>query len=467
MYALKQDEHFWPVKAKSRLVACGNRQVAGLDFDADKIYSPTVAVSCVRLLAAIACELDWGVYHSDVEQAFVRSFLNEDEQVFVKLPRGCGRLSGKIVRLIKSLYGLKQAAKHWFDLLCECLFDMGLERCRADTCVFRMIEDGKVVMLVAVHVDDIFSAGERDRCEKFAMDLNKRVPVKFLGELKVYSGLVYERDWDAGLLKISQEGYAMELVKKFGVEGEKDVPLSKTMRLDEWKEGDDLPDSVPFRELVGGLMWLGCQTRPDIAHAVRAVARYSAAPKIVHWGAAVGILEYVKRTASLGITFERGALGGVSLMVFSDADYASKANDRRSVSGGVVMCGGAAVCWFSRTQRCVTLSTSEAEYVAATDAVKELLFLRQVWRFMLPEMKMPCVPLFEDNQGAIKIAQNPINNSNSKHIDVRYHFIRELVESREISIIYVPSADQHADFLTKALDVVPFERHRRFVMNSE
>ena len=147
------------------------------------------------------------------------------------------------------------------------------------------------------------------------------------------------------------------------------------------------------------------------------------------------------------------------------ADYASKATDRRSVSGGVIMCGGASVCWFSRTQKCVTLSTSEAEYVALGDAVKELLFLRQVWRFMLPSKVMPCFPVFEDNQGAVQLAENPITNSNTKHIDVRHHFLRELVRQRDIKVVQVPSKFQHADILTKALAFDLFAFHRKFLLN--
>ncbi|CAB1110909.1 unnamed protein product [Ectocarpus sp. CCAP 1310/34] len=157
--------------------------------------------------------------------------------------------------------------------------------------------------------------------------------------------------------------------------------------------------------------------------------------------------------------------GGIKLAGYADADFASKAANRRSVSGGIVTCGGGSVSWFSRTQKCVTLSTTEAEYVALGDVVKEIIFLRQIWRFMLPQVGMPCIPIFEDNQGAIQLAQNPISNSNSKHIDVRHHFLRELVERKEISVIHVPSPYQRADFLTKSLSKDSFESHREFVMN--
>ena len=156
----------------------------------------------------------------------------------------------------------------------------------------------------------------------------------------------------------------------------------------------------------------------------------------------------------------RERITGIYLKVFADADYTSKATDRRSVSGGAIMCGGACVCWFSRTQKCVTLSTSEAQYVAHGNAVKELLFLRQVWHFMSPGKGIPCFSIFEDNQ-----SQNPVSNSNSKHIDVRHHVLRELVRQGDVSVSHVPSEYQHADILTKALASDLFVVHRRFLMN--
>ena len=129
------------------------------------------------------------------------------------------------------------------------------------------------------------------------------------------------------------------------------------------------------------------------------------------------------------------------------------------------MCGGAFVFWFSRTQKCVTLYTFEAEYVALGDAVKELLFLRQVWRFMIPGKEMPCFPVFEDNQGALQLSKKLVSNSNSKHIDVRHHFLRELVRQGDTIVNHVPSAYQHADILTKVLAFDLFVIHRRFLVN--
>ena len=200
-------------------------------------------------------------------------------------------------------------------------------------------------------------------------------------------------------------------------------------------------------------MWLTISTRLNIFNAVRSVARYCSTPKAIHWKAALGILAYINGTSGVGITYQRGTVASISLGVLADADYDSKTTDRRSVPVRAIMCGGTCVCWFSRTQKCVTLSTSEAEYVALVDAVKELLFLRQVWRFMLPGKGMPCFPIFEDNQGAVQLSQSPVSNSNSKHVDVRRHFLRELVRQGDISVSNVPSGYQHADILTKALSI--------------
>ena len=448
MFNWKSYEFGWVSKAKSRLVARGFKQREGIDVG--ETFAPTVSSSCVRLLSTIACELDLDACHFDVEQAFVQSKLDED--VFLRLPRGCGHLSGKVVRLNKSLYGLKQASRSWHAHLTTCLNTLGFQQCLADACVFRLVEEGRIAIIAVVHVDDIFAVGLKSRCDVFRDELNRMVPVKNLGELRWYGGCHYTREREMGTLTIFQKTFADELVKKYSVTSTQSVPLRVGIKLEEFDK-DEMVENWPFRELV------------DIANAVRAVARYCTAPRAIHWKAALGILESIIGTSEDGITFQRGTLSGISLEVFADADYASKATDRRSVSGGVIMCGGASVCWFSRTQKCVTLLTSEAEYVALGDAVKELLFLRQVWRFMLPSKVMPCFPIFEDNQGAVQLAQNPITNSNSKHIDVRHHFLRELVRQRNIKVVQVPSEFQHADILTKALAFDLFAFHRKFLMN--
>ena len=212
-------------------------------------------------------------------------------------------------------------------------------------------------------------------------------------------------------------------------------------------------------------MWLANQTRPDILTAVRAVARYSHAPKRLHWQAAMHVLMYVRFTSSFGINFQRGMVGGDRMELFIDSDFASKATDRRSVSGAVVMFAGACVMCLCRTQKSVALSSREAEYVAMADGMKEDIFLRYLWSFIFLDRDVGCTLIHEDNASATHLACNPATTPNSKHIDIRHHFIRERVERGEFKVVHVRSDLQRADFLTKPLAKDIFCAHRDFVMN--
>ena len=212
-------------------------------------------------------------------------------------------------------------------------------------------------------------------------------------------------------------------------------------------------------------MWLANQTRPDILNAVRAVARYSHAPKLVHWKAALHILMYIRFTSSYGITFQRGTTSGAGLEVFVDSDFESRATDRRSVSGGVVMFAGACMSSFSRTQKSVTLSLTEAECVAMAEGFKEAIFSRYIWSFIFPDRDAGCTTIFEDNVGALHLANNPATTPNSNHIDIRHHFLQERVANGEFRVVHVRWDLQHADFLTKPVHREAFCMHRNFVMN--
>ena len=321
---------------------------------------------------------------------------------------------------------------------------------------------GVLEMAVVVHVDDIFSVGNKARCEQFGRDLNQHFPVKFLGDLEMYAGIRFTRDPVSGNLTLSQKTFAENLVKKFGVTRSKATPMAVGLVLASQDEDEQI-DMKLFRSLIGHLMWLANQTRPDILNAVRSLARYCNAPTLRHWKAALHVLMYVRGTLDFGITFEQG--GDLRLVLYVDADFASRETGRKSVSGGLLMCAKACAGYFSKTQQSVTTATSEAEYSALAHALKEMIFMRYVWSFALPDREVGCTTVFEDNEGAIYLAINPAITPNSKHIDIRHHFIRERVERGEFNIVHVPTAWQHADFLTKALHQGAFFLHRQFAMN--
>ena len=285
---------------------------------------------------------------------------------------------------------------------------------------------------------------------------------KRLRRVTGYDGCGIERDVELGTIKLSQEAYVESLMERFDVQSISDILASPGTDLGP-KHDDEPGGDWPVREAIGSLMWLSTMTRPDITNGVRAVARYAHEPTERLWQAIMKILSYLNETRSLGITYVWGS--GLSLNVYADADYASKENDRSSVSGIAVTLGGTVVSHTSKTQRVVSLSTSEAEYIAAGEGIKEALFVRAVLSFIVPETSGASTKFLEDNQGAKALIENPLSSARSKHIDVRYHFIRDLLRTRKISVEYVASAEQHADILTKALSRANLRYHRKHLMN--
>ena len=233
-------------------------------------------------------------------------------------------------------------------------------------------------------------------------------------------GSEYRRDREKGTLEISQTQFIRNVVDCFGITKTSPIPAAPSLDLRYVSDEEPVVDANS-REVVGSLMWIPNQTGPDISNAVRAIARFSHDPKEVHVKAARKVLDYLSATAHLGLTFRKESkLGDVQLendlQTYVDAAYAHKAEDRRSVYGVSVCCGGTLVSWPSRTQKYVTLSTTEVEYVAMVDGVKEALYVRGVLVFLMTSLGSPSIGVFEDNKGAIDLAQNPLSSSNSKHM---------------------------------------------------
>ena len=278
-----------------------------------------------------------------------------------------------------------------------------MEQCRADPCVYRKIVEGVVKLILVVHVDDILVSGEEEACDELHHTLNENFPTKNLGELKWYLGYAVERHWQQGCVTIKQPAMIDTLTKRSNVTTQSDTPASNAADLGPTTAGDTMVD-CPFRQAVCGVMWLAGMTRPDIANAARAVARHSHNPCKKHRKAAVKTLAYLNSTRDLGITYKKREK--LSLSVYTDADYASKETDMRSIWGVAVMLGNEAVYATSRTQHCVTLSTAEAEYVALAEGAKKGMFVRSVIYFMQPNVYE--ITLMGDNEGAKAMAKTPL-----------------------------------------------------------
>jgi hypothetical protein len=231
------------------------------------------------------------------------------------------------------------------------------------------------------------------------------------------------------------------------------VPLDVSIKLSV-NDGEPFQDPR-YSELVGGLLYLSVYTRPDIAQAVVALARYMSKPTTTHWTAAKNVLRYVASTSTSGIIY-RGGHGSSELVGYCDADYAGDIDTRRSTTGYIFLLHGGVISWSSRLQPTIAASTTEAVYMAASAGTKEALWLRK----LLPEfgIKLDIIQMYDDSQGAMQLLKHPIASSRSKHIDVLHHFTRERVARKEVNFTYVQSSDQLADIMTKPLPPSKFKK---------
>ena len=277
--------------------------------------------------------------------------------------------------------------------------------------MFRLIVAGDVLAMMVFHVDDIKIEVTEEVTEAVVRALNQRLPTKHLGEVKWYMGSEYKMGRAKGTLEISQTQFIRSGLNRFDVSKTSPIPATPSVDLRHVRDEETMMD-VPLREIVGSLMWIANQTRPDITNGVRVIARFSPDFKSIHYMAAQTFLEFLNAMSDLGLTVTRDSdLGSVQwkfdLETYVNADYAHKREDRRSVFGVDVSCAGALVFWFPRTQTCVTLCTTEAEYVAMADGGNEALYVRVILVFLMPSLGTMSIGVYEDSKGAIDVAKTP------------------------------------------------------------
>ena len=443
-------------KYKARLVARGFTQIYGVDYY--ETYAPVARMTSFRLLLAIAARNGWTVDNFDFDSAYLNSKLADDEVVYIEQPPGYETKDRDdwVMRLLKSLYGLKQGARNWYEHLYRALMELGFTRSEADHGVF-FKEVGKHIIIFAVHVDDGMVTGSSVALiNKFKEDMNAKYSLTDLGAVNWLLGIKITRDLVNKTISLSQHAYIDAIITKFNFDDLKpssipmdpSAPLSKSQSPSKHEEIAKMRN-VPYREAVGSLMYAAMGTRPDIAFATSTVAQFNDNPGWAHWEAVKRIYRYLKGTRQLVLTYggdQRGLVGYV------DADGASQEH-RRAISGYVFMVDGGAVSWSSKKQELVTLSTAEAEYVAQTHAAKEAIWLRRLLTEIFKSVDTPTT-LFSDSKSAIALAQDGHYHARTKHIDIRYHFIRYIIEAGSIKLVYCPTNDMTADTLTKALPSV-------------
>lgn len=368
-------------------------------------------------------------------------------------PEGYDDGSNRVCKLGRSIYGLKQAGRQWNIKLDAALRKFGLRKSRLDPCIYY---SGDLHLLIAIYVDDflIFYKNEGELAE-IKMFLNKTFRMKDLGLAKSCIGMRINQG--ENFIEIDQTKYVHEILDRFGMENCKPVKTpSETgikLSIKMVNQANSLVGKVPYQEAVGSLLYLAQATRPDIAFAVNNVSRFNAEHCDTHWTAVKRIFRYLRGTTDLKLRYEKTKSG--RLTAYSDADWASEIDRRRSCSGYLIKMAGASICWSSKRQSIVALSSTEAEYIALSSAVCEIIWLKQLADEINREIAKK-VTVFCDNQSTIKLSESDAFRPRTKHIDIRYHHLREKIEAGVIDIEYIPTGEMAADSLTKA---VTAEKH--------
>uniref|UniRef100_A0A2N9IAH8 Integrase catalytic domain-containing protein n=1 Tax=Fagus sylvatica TaxID=28930 RepID=A0A2N9IAH8_FAGSY len=428
----------------ARLVAKGFTQIPGKDFGAT--FAPVAKLTSVRLLVSLAASHSWPLHQLDVKNAFLHG--NLLETIYMDPPPGFqaeGEYAGKVCRLRKSLYGLKQSPRAWFSRFSEVILSMEFVRCHSDhTCFIRRRSDGRCIILL-VYVDDIILTGDdTPGITDVKQSLGKVFEVKDLGALKYFLGIEVARSRHG--ISLSQRKYTLDLLQETGMLGCRpaSTPMDPNLKLSV-ESGELISNPSMYQRLVGRLIYL-TNTRPDLTFAVSVVSQFMHAPRTSHLDAVYHILRYVKTSPGLGLFYSAGHQSGLSC--FTDADYAGSQTDRRSTTGLSTFYGNHLISWKSKKQAVVSRSSAEAEYRAMAQGTCEILWLRSICN-ELGFMETDSSQLFCDNKSAIMLASDSVLHERSKHIEVDIHFIREKVRSGIITPSFVSSSKQTADVFTK------------------
>ena len=438
-------------KYKARVVAKGYMQVEGIDYY--ETFAPVACLASIRIILAIAAQYGWKIDTFDFHSAFLNRTFDKDEEIFMEQLPDYEEKDRKlyVLRLLKTIYGLKQSSRKWYQIICHLMAELGFIRSEHDPAVFHW-RQGDDIMVMVIHVDDCTIAGNSQKLiDKCKAKVKIRYTMTDLGPISWVLGIKVTRDLDNRTLGLSQTSYIDLILNRFNFTDAKPVstPMDPTIRYSKTQCPATLEEkakmkNIPYREAIGALMYCAVTTRLDISFAVALLSQFLENPGVTHWNGVRHVYRYLLGTKNLQLIF--GQMDE-SIQGYTDTDRATQ-DHRHAILGYACLIDGGAVSWFSRKQEIVTLSTAEAEYVAATHAAKEAIWLQSFTNevFCFPDN---AITLRCDNQSAIALTKDNAHHTRTKHIDIRYHFIRYTVQDGKIKLIYCPTNENTADILTK------------------
>ncbi|KAJ9566739.1 hypothetical protein OSB04_002705 [Centaurea solstitialis] len=421
----------------------GFRQQEGIDYD--ETFAPVAEIEAIRIFLAYAAHKNMIVYQMDVKCAFLNCVLHKE--VYVEQPEGFvdPRFPTHVYALDKVLYGLKQAPRAWYETLTIYLLEAGQKKGTIDPTLF-LLRSGNDLTIVHIYVDDIiFASTKPELCKEFEHTMKSQFQMSMMGELTFFLGLQV-RQHPNGIF-INQAKYVHDLLKCFDFSGSSSVstPMPRSFQLDADLSSKPI-DQKNYRAIIGSLLYLTA-SRLDIVFSTGVCARYQCDPRESHLTAVKRILRYLKGTPDFGLWYPKDS--GFELIAYRDSDHAGCKLNRKSTSGACQFLGD--------KLNCVSLSTAEAEYVAAACCCSQVLWMKtQLADF---GYTMQRIPIYCDAKSAIQITANPVQHSRTKHIDIRYRFIKDHVEKGNIKLYFVESDLQLADLFTK-----PFDEKRHFFL---
>nr|GEU41073.1 retrovirus-related Pol polyprotein from transposon TNT 1-94 [Tanacetum cinerariifolium] len=448
VYRNKLDENGVVTRNRARLVSQGYNQQEKTDYD--ETYALVARIESIRILLAYSCALDFKLYQMELKNAFLNDFINEEVYVaqssrFIDFAK-----PNYVYRLKKALYGLKQAPKCWYDRLKAFLIKHDYSMGMVDNTLFTKKKDSNLI-IVQIFVDDIiFGSTCQEMCDDFAKIMHDEFEMSMMGELNFFLGLQIKQLYDG--IFFNQSKYIKKMLKKFGLEDSKPMktPMSMKTKLTRDEEGESV-DNTKYRGMIGSLLNL-TESRPDIMFSVCLCARFQEDPKISHLEAVKRIFQYIKSTTHLELWYPKGS--DIKTIVYADLDHAGDYVDRKSTSDVCTFMGSCLTSWFSKKQTALAIFITKAAYVSTRKACQQALWMKQA--LVDYGVRLDGIPIMCDNKGDIDLSKNPVQHSQTKHIEIRHHFLRDNVQKGNISIEKVSSKDNIADILTKLLKREPF-----------